>query len=152
MHVARPQLRRETVALAVEQQERVIAGRLKVTFVGILLLLPVDWNLRRIHVQHRALRRIDRFRPGNQLAVDHGQDREVLFLGQKVRLERLQPGRQRRSSLPNSFRTYEPEGGILFMFFPRESAKWSLMSLLNPKRSSNSRTSSRPPSDVTRDP
>src|SRR5208337_3989335 len=37
------------------------------------------------------------------------------------------------------------------VFFPRESVKGSAMSSLNPMRSSNSRTKSGPPSDVTRD-
>jgi hypothetical protein len=35
------------------------------------------------------------------------------------------------------------------VFFPRESVKCSAMSSLNPNRSSNSRTKSRPPSEVT---
>src|ERR1019366_3862058 len=76
-------------------------------------LLPVDRNLRRIHVQHQALRRINRFSSCNQLPVDRGQPAEVLFLRQQLRLERLHPGGQRRSSLPDSFRTHEPEGRIL---------------------------------------
>jgi hypothetical protein len=35
------------------------------------------------------------------------------LLGQQLRLERLQPGGQRRPALPDSFRTHEPEGRIL---------------------------------------
>ncbi len=39
------------------------------------------------------------------------------------------------------------------MFFPRRpSMMFSMMSALNPKRSPNSRTKSRPVSEVTRDP
>src|ERR1035441_9360872 len=38
-------------------------------------------------VEHHALRRIDRFRSCNQLPVDRGQPREILFLGQQLRLE-----------------------------------------------------------------
>src|ERR1035437_1592610 len=44
MYVAGPQLRSQTVSLPVEQQQRVIAGRLEVTVVGTLLLLPVYRN------------------------------------------------------------------------------------------------------------
>ena len=45
MYVAQPQLRRKTVALAVEQQQRVIARRLKVPVIGAVLLLPVHRDL-----------------------------------------------------------------------------------------------------------
>jgi len=39
------------------------------------------------------------------------------------------------------------------VFLPRRSSMmFSVMSALNPKRSSNSRTNSRPPSEVTREP
>jgi len=39
------------------------------------------------------------------------------------------------------------------VFFPRRSSMmFSVMSVLNPKRSSNSRTKSKPPSEVTREP
>src|SRR5450759_575910 len=102
MHVARTQLRSETVALAVEQQQRVIAGGLEVPVVGAVLLLPVHRDLCAVHVQHHALRRIDRFRPGNQLPVDRGQPGEILFLGQQLRLERLQAV---RSGCPFSGKT-----------------------------------------------
>src|SRR5664280_2183458 len=56
-------VRRKTVALAVEQQQRVIARRLKVPVIGAVLLLPVHRDLCAVHVQHHALRRINRFRP-----------------------------------------------------------------------------------------
>jgi len=45
VHVAGPQLGCQTVTLAVEQQQRVIAGGLKVAVVGAVLLLAVDRNL-----------------------------------------------------------------------------------------------------------
>jgi hypothetical protein len=45
--VPRPQLHRQTVALSIEQQQRVIAGRLEVAVVGALLLLAVDGDLGR---------------------------------------------------------------------------------------------------------
>jgi len=38
------------------------------------------------------------------------------------------------------------------VFFPRESVKCCSISSLSPNRSSNSRTRTRPPSEVTRDP
>jgi hypothetical protein len=44
-------------------------------------------------------------------------------------------------------------GALNCVFFPRRpSVRCSLMSSLSPKRSSNSRSSSRPPAEVTRDP
>jgi len=43
--IAGPQLRSKTVASAVEQQQRVIAGGFKVPIVGALLLLPLYRNL-----------------------------------------------------------------------------------------------------------
>jgi hypothetical protein len=49
--VAGPRLCRQTVALAVEPQQRVIAGGLEVSVVGALLLLAVDRDLGRVHVQ-----------------------------------------------------------------------------------------------------
>src|ERR1017187_7576156 len=55
MHVARTQLRRQTVALPVEQQQRVIAGRFVVFVVGALFLLAIHRDLCAIHVQHHAL-------------------------------------------------------------------------------------------------
>src|ERR1035438_4401533 len=55
MYVARPQLRRKTVALASEQQQRVIAGRFVVFVVGALFLLAIRRDLCAIHVQHHAL-------------------------------------------------------------------------------------------------
>src|SRR5664280_3200162 len=63
MHVARSQLARQTVSFPVKQQQWVIAGRFKVAVVGAVLLLPVHRDLCAVHVQHHALRRIDRFRP-----------------------------------------------------------------------------------------
>ena len=65
VHVARSQLGRQTVTLAIEQQQRVITGGLEVPVVGTLLLLAVDRNLGRVHVQHHPLRGIHSFRPGD---------------------------------------------------------------------------------------
>jgi hypothetical protein len=42
VHVAGPQLRCQTVALAVEQQQRVIASGFEVAVVGALLLFAVN--------------------------------------------------------------------------------------------------------------
>src|SRR5436309_3847237 len=56
--VAEPELGRQTVALAIEQQQRVIAGRFEVAVVGAVLLLAVNRNPGRIHVQNNPLRGI----------------------------------------------------------------------------------------------
>src|SRR5262249_23965035 len=45
VYVARPQLGGEALALAVEQQERMITNRLEVSVVGTLLLLAMDSDL-----------------------------------------------------------------------------------------------------------
>jgi hypothetical protein len=42
VYVARSQLRCQTVALAIEQQQRVIAGGLEVPVVGTVLLFSID--------------------------------------------------------------------------------------------------------------
>ena len=39
MHIARPQLDRQTITLLIEQQQGVIAGRFEMPVVGALLLL-----------------------------------------------------------------------------------------------------------------
>jgi hypothetical protein len=52
MNIAGPQLGRQTVAVSVEEQQRMVAGRLEMLVVGALFLRTVHRNLRRIHVQH----------------------------------------------------------------------------------------------------
>ena len=69
--------------------------------VRALLLLAVDRDLGAVHVQHYALGRFESFRLGDQLAIDRGQTGKILPLSQQLRLERLQPGSQRGSSLPD---------------------------------------------------
>ena len=101
VHVSGPQLCSQTVAFAAEQQQWVIAGGLEVPVVGALLLLPIHRNLGRVHVQHGSVRRIHRFRPGDQIPIDPRQPGEVLLLGQHLRLERLQPRSQGRPSFPD---------------------------------------------------
>jgi hypothetical protein len=87
VHITGPQLGGQTVALAAEQQERVIAGRLEVTVVRAVLLLAVHRDLGRVHVQHNALRGIDRLGFGDQLPIHRRQPGEILFLGKQVGLE-----------------------------------------------------------------
>src|ERR1019366_3018334 len=55
MHVPRSQLARQTVSFPVEQQQRVIAGGLKMPVVSTLLLFSVDRNFRAVHIQHHPL-------------------------------------------------------------------------------------------------
>ena len=113
MHVAGPKLRRQAVALAVEQQQRMITGGLEVIVVGALLLLAVDRDLGGIHIQNHPSGRIDAFHSADQFAVDPCQTGEVLLPGQHLGLEGLQPGRQGGPALPDLLRADEPEGRIL---------------------------------------
>ena len=53
-------------------------------FAGALLLVAVDRDLGRVHVQHHALGRIEGLGPGKQLPIDCGQTGEVLVLGQQL--------------------------------------------------------------------
>jgi uncharacterized membrane protein YeaQ/YmgE (transglycosylase-associated protein family) len=50
MNVSGTQLHSQTVTLAIEQQQRVIAGGLEVAVVGAILLLAVYRDLSRVHV------------------------------------------------------------------------------------------------------
>ena len=70
--------------------------------VGAVLLLALRRNLRRVRVQHDALRGVDGLRFGNPTTIDQGQPGEILFLSQHRSLERLQPGGQRRPALDPS--------------------------------------------------
>ena len=55
VHVSRTELRRQTVAVSIKQQQRVITHGLEVPVVGAILLFAVDRNLGRIHVQHGSV-------------------------------------------------------------------------------------------------
>jgi len=78
--IARPQLRRQAIAIAVEQQQWVIADGFEVAVVGALLLLTMDPNLRAVHIEHDAPRRIESFGPGDQLTIERGQTGKVVSL------------------------------------------------------------------------
>ncbi len=52
MNFAGAQLGRQIVAVSVEEQQRMVAGRLEMPVVGALFLCTVHRNLRRIHIQH----------------------------------------------------------------------------------------------------
>ena len=82
VHVARPQLARQTITLAIEQRQWMITRGLEVPVVGALLLLAVHRKLRAVHVQHHPLGGIEGFGFGNQLAIDRRQTDTVLFLRQ----------------------------------------------------------------------
>jgi len=105
VHVAGPQLRRQTVALAIEQQQRVIAGRFEVAVVRAVLLLAVDRDFGRVHVQNDPLRGIHGFCLADELPVQASQQGEVLFLAQYFGLERLQPRGQGCATFPELFGT-----------------------------------------------
>jgi len=89
MDVTGTQLGGQTVTFAIEQQQRVIAGRLEVSIVGALLLLAINPDLGAIHVEHHAPRWIDGFRPHDQLTIERRQTGEVVGLRQQFRLEGL---------------------------------------------------------------
>ena len=80
-HVARSQLRRQTVAVLVEQQQRVVADRLEVTVIGAAFLLTVDRTLGGVHVEHDAVRIVGGFGLCDQLAVHRHQPDQVLVAG-----------------------------------------------------------------------
>ena len=100
MHVARPQLCRQAVAVLVEQQQRVVADRLEVPVVGTALLLAVDRAFGRIHVENDALGVVLRLGLRNQLAVHSHQPQQVLFARQHLCLEAMQRRGQGRSAIP----------------------------------------------------
>ena len=111
--VAGPELRRQTVTLTVEQQQRVITGGLEVAVVRAILLLTVNRNLSAVHVQHDPPRGIDGFRLGDEFAVDAGQTAEVILLGQHLGVKGLQARGQCRATIPSLLRTDQPERRIL---------------------------------------
>ena len=49
VHVVRSQPRRQTVTLAVKQEQGMIADRLKMPVVGTVLLFAIDRDFRRVH-------------------------------------------------------------------------------------------------------
>ena len=113
MHVAGPQLGRQTIALLIEQQRRVKTGGLEVTVVGALLLLSVHRNLRRVHIQDRPVTRVHGFRLPDQSPVESCQSGKVLLLDQHLGFEALQARGQSRPSIPDLLRTDQPKGWVL---------------------------------------
>jgi hypothetical protein len=117
---------------------------------------------------------------GNQLSIERGQTGQVCYLCQQFGLERLQARGQRCTALQNLLGADEPKGrvlgqalGVVDILIARQAAVYRLphqvgqrqLSVLSPpvrqvpfdefaepNRSSSSRTSSRPPSEVTRAP
>jgi len=51
VNIARTQFRRQSVAVTIEQEQRVVADRLKVPVVGAALLLTMNRSLAGIHVE-----------------------------------------------------------------------------------------------------
>jgi hypothetical protein len=50
--IAGAQLGGQAVALAIEQQQRMIAGRLEVSVVGTVFLSALDRDFRAVHIQN----------------------------------------------------------------------------------------------------
>ena len=131
--VAGPQLGGEAVAFPIEQQQGMVAGGFKVAVVSALLLLAINRYFGAVHVQHYPARRIDCFRPGDQLPVERGQPGKVFLLRQHFRLKRLQARGQRRAALPYLLRADQPEGrilreprGVVHILIPRQAAVYRL--------------------------
>ena len=55
VHIPRPELGGEAVAVLVEDEERMVADRLEVAIVGRLLLGAVDWALRAVDIEDHAM-------------------------------------------------------------------------------------------------
>jgi hypothetical protein len=132
--------------------------------VGTLLLFSVDRDSRAVHIQHYPLRCIHGLRLRQQFPIDSVQTLEVLVLAQHFGLEPMEARRQRRPTLPDFVGADQAEGRVLATGAQQQVRERQLRVLspptihdvfedkLNPKRSSNSRTKSRPLSEVTREP
>ena len=84
------QLRRPTVAVVVEQKQRVVADRREVPVVGAAFLLPMHRAFAGIHVEHRTVGSVERLSLSDQVAVHGHQPNEVAFTGQQLGLEPMQ--------------------------------------------------------------
>ena len=74
--VAGPQLCSQTVALPIQQQQRVVAGRLEVAIVGALLLPAVHLYPGRVHAQYDPTLHIEGLGLADEFAVDAGKLRK----------------------------------------------------------------------------
>jgi hypothetical protein len=151
-----------------------------VAVVRAILLLTVHRDPGRVHIQRYPLLCIDGLGLADEFAVDAGHTAEVLLLGQNLSLKRLQTGGQCRAAISSLLRTDQPEPriwrelfGVVDILIARDAAidglaqqigHWKLGVLPAPRitqvlgdrfaearRSSNSRTRSKPPSEVIRD-
>ena len=112
MHVAGSELCRQTIAVAVEQQQRVVTDRLEVSIVGAAFLLTVDRALGRVYVENDTLGVIRGFRLADQLPVHRHQPKQVLFARQQFRLKAIERRSQRRPMLPDLLGTDQAEGWV----------------------------------------
>jgi hypothetical protein len=99
------QLRRQAIAVVVEQEQRVVADYLEVAVVGTAFLLPMDRALAGIHVEDDAVYAVQRLGLSDHVAVHGHQPHEVFFTGQELGLEPMQRRRQCCASVPDLRRT-----------------------------------------------
>lgn len=107
------ELRREAVALGVEDKERVIADGLEVPVVRGLLLRAVHRAFGAVDVECHPTARRSRCRVLNQLGVQASRSLVVSLLRQDIRLEPMQRGRERDARIPPLPRRQHPKGGVL---------------------------------------
>ncbi len=112
VHIARTQLRRQAVAVTIEQKQRMVADRLKVPVVGAALLLTMNRTLAGVHVEHDAIGAVETFGLPKRLPVQRHQPDQILFLGQQLSLEPVQGRGQRRATVPDPLRTDQSERRI----------------------------------------
>ena len=98
--------------MIIEQEQRVVADRLEVPVVGAAFLLSMHRALAGIHVEHRAVRVVERLGLSDQVAVYGHQPDEVLLASQQLGLEPMQRRGQRRTSVPSLRRADQAERRI----------------------------------------
>ena len=180
MHVAGPQRRGEAVAVLSEQKQRVVADGRDVSVIGAPFLRTVHRALARIHVEHDPVGGRRQLGLREHRPVHGPQPGEIFLVGQQLGLKPVQRRCQRPTPVPALWRPDEAKRRVrrhahrvVEVFVTREPAvdrlpqeirqaelgvpalsgvvQISEMSVSSPRRSSNSRTSRRPASDVMRD-
>jgi hypothetical protein len=63
-----------------------------VTVVGAAFLLPVDWAVGGVHIEHDALCFVATLGLRDQLAIHCHQSDQILVVGEHAGLKALQPG------------------------------------------------------------
>jgi len=107
--IARPEFRREAVALRVEDEKRVVAHGLEVTVVRGLLLRSVDGALGAVDVEDQPARGRARRGMLNELLVQASEPSVVSLLSEDLRLELMRNGRERDARVSALSRRQHPE-------------------------------------------